>query len=170
LRSLRPVVAPVASGPSAVTRDPLALRLAEAVHDAFGDVSIEKGLTRGEVARWCDHVASRDAFVRFSLFVEMDMVRPVRDKGHRSRYIFNPKSSVALLVFERLGEVGGADELLSLLDRTSQGLRSGALSLEVAAQKVVKARRVFANEANHLLRLVQWRPPATAHSAGRCSP
>lgn len=46
-------VAPVAADAGAVSRDPTALRLAEAVYAAFGDSRSPDGLTRAELAAAC---------------------------------------------------------------------------------------------------------------------
>ena len=101
-------MAPVAASKHAVTRDRTSLRMAEAIHDAFGDLSSEQGLTRAELAAACSVVASAEEFdSRFDIFVSLRLLERVRDKANDGRYVFNPTSGAALLVFERLEEAGG---------------------------------------------------------------
>jgi hypothetical protein len=69
---------------------------------------------------------------------------PVRDKAHQIRYVFNPTSAAALLVFERLVEAGGVQEILTLLDRTRDGLHSGMISQAQVAANLTRARRALA--------------------------
>ncbi|WP_152330747.1 hypothetical protein [Streptomyces tsukubensis] len=50
-------------------QDPASLRIAEAIHDAFGDLSSEQGLTRAELAAACSSVAPPEEFdSRFDVF------------------------------------------------------------------------------------------------------
>ena len=83
---------------------------------------------------------------------------PVRDKAHQQRYVFNPTSAAALMVFERLGHDGGVQEILTLLDRTRTGLRSGVATVDQVRRALAQARRGFAVNADHLNRLVTSSP------------
>jgi hypothetical protein len=63
-----------------------------------------------------------------------------------------------LLVFERLAESGGVQEILTLLDRTRAGLRSGVVGREQVAGNLARARRALAVYADHLTRMVRVCP------------
>lgn len=159
LQHIQPFVAPVAAKPSAVTDDPVALRIAEAIRDVFGDFGSEQGLSRAEIAQACAAVASVDEFdARFRVFTKLRLLESLHGKAHDQRYVFNPTSGAALLVYERLGEAGGVQEITMLLDRTHEGLLNGSLTEEQLAVKIGQARRSLANYTNHLLRLVRTRP------------
>lgn len=156
LEHIPPFAAPVAATAGAVTDDPAALRIAEAVRDVFGDFGSEHGLSRAEIAQACAAVASAGEFdARFRVFIKYRLLEPLHDKPHDQRYVFNPTSGAALLVYERLGEAGGVQEITMLLDRTREGLLNGSLTEEQLAAKIAQARRSLANYTNHLLRLVR---------------
>ena len=92
---VRPFVAPVASTVGAVSGDPVSLQLAEAIHDAFGDLASDRGLTRAEIASACAPVASGEAFdARFRVFAGLGMLERVRGKAYEGRYVFNPTSEI----------------------------------------------------------------------------
>src|SRR3954453_20977290 len=75
LSHVPPFVAPVAASANAVTDDPVALRIAEAIRDVFGDFGSERGLSRGEIAQACAAVASADAFdARFRVFTKLRLL------------------------------------------------------------------------------------------------
>jgi hypothetical protein len=152
-------VAPVAATSGAVSQDPVALRIAEAVRDVFGDSGSEHGLSRAEIAQACAEVATADEFdARFQVFAKLGLLESLRGKAYDQRYVFNPTSGAALLVYERLGEAGGVQEITMLLDRIREGLLNGSLTEDQLAARIVKARRSLANDTNHLLRLVRTRP------------
>ncbi|WP_257132925.1 hypothetical protein [Streptomyces sp. ms184] len=93
---VRPFVAPVASTAGAVVDDPVSLQLAEAIHDAFGDLASDRGLARSEIAAACASVASGEAFdARFQVFVWLGMLEQVRGKAYEGRYVFSPTSGAA---------------------------------------------------------------------------
>ncbi|MEV6400204.1 hypothetical protein AB0M39_36380 [Streptomyces sp. NPDC051907] len=159
LSHVPPFVAPVAATEKAVTEDPVALRIAEAVRDVFGDFGSERGLSRAEIAQACAAAASDSEFdARFRVFVKLRLLESLRSKAHDQRYVFNPTSGAALLVYERLGEAGGVQEITMLLDRTRESLLNGSLTEEQLSAKIVQARRSLANYTNHLLRLGRTRP------------
>lgn len=83
---------------------------------------------------------------------------PIRDKDHQQRYVFNPTSAAALMVFERLGQDGGVQEILTLLDRTRAGLNSGVATVEQVRRALAQARRGLSVNADHLNRLVVSAP------------
>ena len=153
-------VAPVAADAGAVIDDAAALDLADAVYEAFGDRNPDGGLSRAQVAAACADVCPDPARFdsRFDLFCRLGMLLPVRDKAHQQRYVFNPTSAAALMVFERLGRDGGVQEILTLLDRTRAGLRSGVVTPEQVRRALAQARRGFAVNADHLSRLVTSAP------------
>lgn len=153
-------MAPVAADAGAIVDDPVALDLADAVYEAFGDLDAEGGLTRAQLAAACADVCPDAPWFdsRVQLFCRLGMLMPVRDKAHQQRYVFNPTSAAALMVFERLGHDGGVQEILTLLDRTRTGLRSGVATVDQVRRALAQARRGFAVNADHLNRLVTSSP------------
>lgn len=159
MRRVAAFVAPVAADAGSVASDSSALDIADAVYRAFGDLDADGGLSRAQLTATCADVCAERAFdSRFDLFVSLGMLMPVRDKAHQQRYVFNPASAAALMVFERLGTDGGVQEILTLLDRTRAGLRSGVATAEQVGASLAQARRAFAVYADHLLRLVRSCP------------
>jgi hypothetical protein len=159
LRRLAAFFAPVAADAGAVTDDLVSLDIADGIYQAFGDLDAEGGLTRSELAAACADLCDQATFdSRFELFCRLGMLLPVRDKAHQMRYVFNPTSAAALLVFERLVEAGGVQEILTLLDRTRDGLRSGVISQVQVAANLTRARRALAVYADHLARMVRTSP------------
>ncbi|WP_435158851.1 hypothetical protein, partial [Amycolatopsis sacchari] len=140
--------------------DPALLDLADAVYTAFGDLDADGGLTHARLADACADVCpDRTRFdSRFELFCKLGMLMPVRDKSHQQRYVFNPTSAAALMVFERLGRDGGVQEILTLLDRTRAGLLSGTATVGQVRRALAQARRGFAVNTDHLKRLVRVCP------------
>ena len=130
-------IAPVAEDAGAVVDDAEALDLADAVYEAFGDLDAEGGPSRAHPAAACADVRSDPARFdsRFDLYCRLGMLMPVRNKAHQQRYVFNPTSAAALMVFERLGHGGGVQESLVLLDRTRAGLRSGVVTYKRVASR-----------------------------------
>lgn len=154
-RRVAAFVAPVAADAGAVVDDPLGLEIAKAVYGAFGDRAAGRGLTHTELLDACTSICSESEFEsRFQVFVKLRMLEPVREKAHQARYVFNPSSVAALMVFDRLAEAGGVQEIQTLLDRTFEGLRSGTATSEQVASSLVGARRGLAVCADYLARLV----------------
>ncbi|MEW2623774.1 hypothetical protein [Streptomyces sp. NPDC048106] len=156
---LPPFIAPVAASRGAVVEDATSLRIAEAIHDAFGDLSSERGLTRSELEAACSAVAGPEAFEqRFGVFVALRLLERVREKAHEGRYVFNPTSGAALLVFERLAEAGGVEDIMSLLDRTQRDVAEGVLDEKELVRKLRRVRRDLRITTDYLLRRVRSRP------------
>lgn len=156
---LNAFVAPVAHQADAVAKDPLVIQVAESVYQAFGDHGTDCGLTRSELASACSKSVPMDIFdSRFDLFVSMGLLRRNGDKPHQTRYVINPVSIAALLVYGRLREVGGIEEIMALLDRTRQELTSGKITHDVLTERLVRARRGLSIFTGHLLYLVHTRP------------
>ncbi|QNE18688.1 hypothetical protein F1D05_13180 [Kribbella qitaiheensis] len=153
-------IAPVAANAGAVVDSLDALDLADAVYQAFGDLDADGGLGRAQLAEACADICPDSARFnsRFDLYCHLRMLMPVRDKAHQQRYVFNPTSAAALMVFERLGQDGGVQEILTLLDRTRSGLRSGVATSEHVQHALAQARRGFSVNADHLNRLVASSP------------
>lgn len=159
LRRLRALVAPVAGDAGAVVNDPALLDVAQAVYAAFGEAGASGGLTKTQIAAACPGVRDKPGFdTRLDLFVRLGMLQPVFDKASQQRLVFNPTSAAGLLVFERLSERGGVDELMSLLDRTRADVRSGAATRAQVAASLRSARHLLSVFADHLLRLVSSAP------------
>ena len=159
MRRVAAFVAPVAADAGSVSDDPVSLDVADAIYQAFGDLDADSGLTRGELLSACADLCDEATFNnRFGCFEQLGMLQPVRDKAHQVRYVFNPTSAAALLVFQRLAETGGVQELMTLLDRTRAGLRSGVADRRQVEANLIFVRRAFAVYADHLLRMVRLAP------------
>lgn len=114
--TLKVFVAPVAKATDAVASVPIALRVAQAVCAAFGDSGGSNGMTRSELAAACSHVASAAIFEsRFDLFVAMGLLRRYAEKPHQQRYMISPVSVTALLVYGRLEEANGVEEIMKVI-------------------------------------------------------
>jgi hypothetical protein len=151
-------VAPVAADAGAISKDPATLLVAEAVYAAFGDSGSPDGLTRAQLAAACtDVVPPRILDSRFDLFVDMGLLQRSRDKRYEHRYVFNPTSGAALLVFDRLSEVGGVQEIVMLLDRIRVALEQGIADQAGVERMLIKARRELSINADHLRHLVRSR-------------
>ena len=149
-------MAPVAADAGAISKDSATLLVAEAVHAAFGDAGSPDGLTRSELAAACAGVVSAQVFEsRFELFVALGMLQRSRDKRYDHRYVFNPASSAALLVYERLSEVGGVQEIVMLLDRIRDALYQGLADQDSVERMLTKVRRELSINADHLRHLVR---------------
>ena len=154
-RRVAAFVAPVAADAGSVVDDPLSLRIANAVYQAFGDRAGGRGLGHLELVEACAELCSEAEFEsRFQVFVKLRMLEPVRDKAHQTRYVFNPSSAAALMVFDRLAEDGGVQEIQTLLDRAFDGLRSGTSTSEQVASSLRSARWGLAVCADYLARLI----------------
>ncbi|WP_406349749.1 hypothetical protein [Streptomyces sp. NBC_00658] len=113
-------------------------------------------MTRPELAAACASVASGEAFdARFRVFVGLGLLQRPRGKAYEGRYVFNPTSGAALLVFERLAEAGGVEEIMTMLGRTHDSLQQGLLDEGQLAAKLRRARRDLSINTGHLLRLVR---------------
>jgi hypothetical protein len=154
-RRVAAFVAPVAADAGAVVDDPLGLEIAKMVYAVFGDRAAGRGLTHAELVDACSGVCSEVDFeTRFQVFVKLRMLETLREKAHQVRYVFNPSSAAALMVFDRLAEAGGVQEIQTLLDRTFEGLRSGTATSEQVASSLASARRGLAVCADYLARLI----------------
>lgn len=158
LSRVRAFVAPVAANAGAVDDDPAALDIADAVYDAFADLDAAQGLTRAQLLDRCKHACPdlTELNNRLDLFARMGMLQLV--KAHQQRYQFNPTSAAALMVFERLAEDGGVQEIITVLDRTRGALSDGSATHGQVRDALVKLRRAFAVNAAHLERLAANRP------------
>lgn len=157
--TLKAFVAPVARATDAVASDPVALRVAQAVCAAFGDAGGANGMTRSELAAACSTTVSVASFEsRFDLFVTMGLLRRYKEQPHQQRYMINPVSVTALLVYGRLGETNGIDEIMLLLDRTHRDLDAGTMTREALTEQITTVRRNLSIQADHLLYLAEDRP------------
>lgn len=130
-----------------------------AIYGAFGDMEASGGLTRAQLSHACRHVTDESSFQsRFDLFCRLGMLLPHFDKLHQQRYVFNPTSAAGILVFDRLAERGGVDELVTLLDRTRADLASGAATAQAVRASLRQAQRMMTISADHLLRMVSSSP------------
>jgi hypothetical protein len=158
-KMLNAFVAPVARHADAVAEDLQVMKVADAVFRAFGDHGGTGGMTRAELASACSGVASDAVFsTRFDLFVRMGLLRRRVDKAYQQRYVLNPASVTALLVYRRLGEAGGVEEIMLLLDRTRRELAAGELDQETLTERLDEVRRDLSYFADHLLSLVEDHP------------
>jgi hypothetical protein len=148
--TLNAFVAPVAKATDAVASDPVALRVAQAVCAAFGDSGGSNGMTRSELAAACSDAVPAVAFERrFDLFLAMGLLRRYAEKPHQQRYMISPVSVTALLVYGRLEEANGVEEIMLLLDRALR---------ETLIEQITTVRRNLSILADHLLYLAEDRP------------
>ena len=160
MQRLRPFVAPVASNSGAVAKDPSVRDMARAVYATFGDLDDGEGLTRGAIVAACGQNFPPGALEsRLDLFVAMDVLVPVGapDKPHQLRYSFNKMSAAGLLVYDRLAEAGGIQEITLLLSRTAEDIEDGTLDEAEVAERIAQARRALVINTGDLLRLVRSR-------------
>src|SRR5438128_1623257 len=159
MRRIAAMVAPVAQDAGAVADDERLLPIAKAVCDAFANEGAANGLGKSEIVERVDGVCTTaELEARIELFVRLELLRPILDKKHQSRYVLNPAGVVGLLVFERFGERGGVDELLHLLDRTRRLLEQGQATEATVLGAVERVRGLFALFANEVNRLVAVAP------------
>jgi hypothetical protein len=157
--TLKAFVAPVAKSTDAVASDPVALRVAQAICAAFGDAGGSNGMTRNELVAACSNAVSVAALEsRFDLFVAMGLLRRYAEKPHQQRYMINPVSVTALLVYGRLEETNGVEEIMLLLDRAHRDLDTGTMTREALRDQITKVRRSLSILADHLLYLAEDRP------------
>src|SRR3954469_22333786 len=105
MRRIAALIAPVAQDAGAVADDEAVVEIAAAVCEAFGYEDAANGLTKAEIVDRIDgRFPATDVEARLHLFIRLELLRPILDKKHQSRYVLNPAGVVGLLVFERLGE------------------------------------------------------------------
>jgi hypothetical protein len=157
--TLKAFVAPVAKATDAVASDPVALRVAQAVCAAFGDSGGSNGMTRSELVFACSDAVPVAAFEsRFDLFVAMGLLRRYAEHRYQQRYMINPVSVTALLVYGRLGEANRVEEIMLLLDRAHRELDAGTMTREALIEQITTVRRSLSILADHLLYLAEDRP------------
>jgi hypothetical protein len=157
--TLKAFVAPVAKATDAVASDPAALRVAQAICAAFGDSGGSNGMTRNDLAAACSNTVAAAAFEsRFDLFVTMGLLRRYSEKPHQQRYMISPVSVTALLVYGRLEDTNGVEEIMLLLDRAHRDLDTGAMTREALVEQITTVRRSLSILADHLLYLAEDRP------------
>lgn len=153
------MVAPVAQDSGALISEEKLIEVARQVCSAFSDPDAAGGLTRSEIQARVDGAADAATFdARFSVFVKLELLRPVLEKKHQQRYMLNPAGMVGLLVFERIGERGGIDELLTMLDRTKAAIASGTADPVVVSERLLTMRTLLSVHADELLRLTRTAP------------
>lgn len=160
MRRLAALVAPVATDAGAVVDDPKLLELARSVCAAFGQGDSVGGLTRAQIVdRMSGDFAPDVVDSRLQVFEKLGLLRTYLDKKHQQRYTLNPASLVGQQIFDRIGERGGVDELLALLDRTRALLDGEPTRDDVSAhlQHLTELLSVYAND---LERLVETAPLA----------
>ncbi|MEH0819218.1 MULTISPECIES: hypothetical protein [unclassified Micromonospora] len=151
-------VAAVARNSDAITQDPNALEIAQAVFDAFASRRSSGGLARQELLDACAGVCDERTFdSRFELFKKLKLLIPGVAKAHEERYLFNPYGAAGILVFDRISSAGGVDELLALLDRTRLAISRGTATPEQVSAALTRARGMLVIAADYLLMLVRTR-------------
>src|SRR4051794_19591398 len=91
MRRIAAMVAPVAQDASAVADDEHLLTVARAVCDAFSAEDAANGLAKAEIVERADGAcAPAELEARIELFVRLELLRPILDKMHQSRYVLNP--------------------------------------------------------------------------------
>lgn len=159
LRRIGAMVAPIARDSGALIDDEGLIQVARQVCDAFADPDAVGGLTRADIQARVDGAADPATFdARFSVFVKLELLRPSLGKKHQQRYTLNPAGMVGLLVFERIGERGGIDELLTLLDRTKAALAAGAADPVAVSAALANMRGLLSIYADELSRLTRTAP------------
>jgi hypothetical protein len=155
IRRLTALAAPIAIDAGSIIDDEELLDVARAVCAAFSHDDAAGGLTKAEIAARvngaCDP-ATLDS--RLGVFLRSEMLRPVYDKKHQQRYVLAPAALVGILIFDRVSERGGVEELLSLLDRTKSALERHEADAPAVAAALESCRAMFAVFANELNRLV----------------
>lgn len=143
----------------AAADDEAVVEIAAAVCETYGHEDAADGLTKTEILERIDgRFAAADVESRLDLFIRLELLRPILDKKHQSGYVLNPTGVVGLLVFERIGERGGVDELLHLLDRTRRLIESGPAAEATVPSALERLRGLFALFANEVARLVAAAP------------
>lgn len=159
LRRLQAFAAPIVRDRGSIVEDPDLIDVAFAVYAAFGDAGVSGGLTRAQIASACAGACDTETFdSRFEVFVGHRMLLPVVDKAHQQRYIFNMASGAGLLVWDRLAEHGGVDELINLLDRTQEAMKNGHAGHDEVAASLRSCRHWLTVAADHLMQMVTASP------------
>jgi hypothetical protein len=164
---LQALLAPVASNKGAAIDDPALLDVATRVVDAFMKGDTTGGLSRAQIASRINGTVDEDVLEsRLNLFCDMGMLDTFHGRKHEQRCRLNSISAVGLLVYERLQERGGMDELRTLLDRARRLLKGkfddrDAVAVEIA--KLTGLLAVFADE----LELLTASPPLSVPLAER---
>ena len=159
LRRLQAFAAPVVRDRGSIIDDPDLIDVADAVYAAFGDAGVSGGLTRAQIASACAGACDQATFdSRFEVFAGNGMLLPVIDKAHQQRYIFNMASGAGLLVWQRLAERGGVDELINLLDRTQAAMKAGHAGHDEVAASLRSCRQWLTVAADHLMQMVTGSP------------
>ncbi len=147
---LRALLAPVAQNKGAAIEDPALLDVATRVVDAFMRGDTTGGLSRAQIAGRINGTVDEAVLEsRLNLFVDMGMLNTFHGRKHEQRYRLNSISAVGLLVYERLQERGGMDELRTLLDRTRRMLKGDYIDRDAVAVEIRKLTgllTVFADE------------------------
>ena len=160
MRRLAALVAPVAAHAGAIVDDPDLLELARAVCDTFGQGDSAGGLTRAQIVdRMARGFPADVVESRLQVFEKLGLLRPYLDKKHQQRYTLNPAGLVGQQVFDRIGERGGVDELLALLDRT-RSLFDGLPTREDVYAHLRHLTELLSVYANDVERLVATAPLA----------
>jgi hypothetical protein len=161
MRRIAAMVAPVAADAGATVDDEQLLDVARAVCAAFSHQDASGGLTRAQIATRVDGGCPADMLdARLNVFLRLGLLRSLMDKKHQQRYILDPAGYVGVLVFDRISQRGGIDELRALLDRTANAVRSRQASIEDVAAALERCRAGFAVYANRLEQLVSDAPLA----------
>jgi hypothetical protein len=155
LRRLSAMMAPAAQNAGSVIDDEDSLSVARAVCDAFSHQEAVGGLTRAQIAERVRGLCPEDQLdARIEVFLKLGMLRSLLDKKHQQRYVLDPAAYVGVLVFDRIAQRGGVDELRSLLDRTADAIRSRQGTVDEVAAALEGCRAGFAVYANRLQQLV----------------
>ena len=165
IRRLTAIAAPIAIDAGSIVDDEELLDVARAVCAAFSHDDAVGGLTKAEIAArvkgTCDPATLES---RLGVFLRSEMLRPVHDKKHQQRYVLAPAGLVGILIFDRVSERGGVEELLGLLDRAKSALERHEADAPAVAAALESCRAMFAVFANELNRLV------TGARCPSCSP
>lgn len=148
---LRALLAPVASNRGAAIDDPQLLDIAAQVVAAFVRGDTTGGLSRAQIAgRIGSQVPAEQLETRLNLFVEMGMLKTFHGRRHEQRYRLSSISVVGMLVYQRLQQRGGIDELRTLLDRARRLLQdTDHIDHDTVAAEIAKLTgllNVFADE------------------------
>jgi hypothetical protein len=155
MRRLAALAAPIAMDAGAIVDNEEVLDVARAVCEVFSHDDAAGGLTKAEIAvRLNGQVDPATLESRFGVFLRSEMLRPVHDKKYQQRYVLAPAGLVGILIFDRVSERGGVEELLGLLDRTRSALERHEADAPAVAEALESCRAMFAVFANELGRLV----------------
>jgi hypothetical protein len=153
--TLRAFVAPLASDAGAVIDDMADLEIAYAILDAF-DAADGLPLGRAELADACTGICAPALFEsRFEVYVKLGMLIQKRSKAHQQRYTLSPNAVAGLAVVDRVSREGGVQDLLLMLDATTEALRNNEATRQQVATALGKGRASFFVFAQHLTALVE---------------